>query len=389
MPTYPFARTEHWIYPDNKNNLSTDKQTTETTSSPPSDQTDLKTELTGIWKNVLGYNSLDSKQNFFDLGGDSLLAAELLSQINKKFNINLQFKDILTHPELKGITGIIRQSLNSPQQQANKFPYLFPVQEKGSLPPLFLISGRHENRYYSETAKESDYQNDFLRNFFNLFSNLDKNQPIYGFQPKGISFNEKPHTTVEEMASAYIIDLKKIQPQGPYQICGDCIGGSVAYEIAQQLSANGDEIQNLILIDTVLPSLSISLKEEFNLHKSRLAMIVKRIDSRPIMKAMISEISRLIKIYFSITKKQKSNIHVIENNLFYQRILLRYKTQKFNGKTTLIVNETWQKRNPDLGWNKSILPNLNVHVVPGNHRTRFTDHVETTGIIINDTLKAD
>jgi len=188
------------------------------------------------------------------------------------------------------------------------------------------------------------------------------------------------------MAINYIKELKKIQPSGPYIIGGECVGGSVAIEIAQQLLKNGDSVKNLILMDTPKPGLLKSLKEEYNSIRIRFNKIkrIEKFSSK--MYAISKEIFRLLKIYLPITRYQRSIIHVSESSLFYQRILLRYKVKKYKGDVTLIVNEEWQRNKPGLGWNTEIFPNLKIHIVKGNHLTRLSKYGKKSGKIITETI---
>lgn len=391
IPTYPFEKKEHWIYPENTPDGSSIKKTAkkkaETTIIITDDISAPMQQLSNIWKKVLGYSEIKPDQNFFDLGGDSLLASELLNQINGTFNINLQLRDILLYPVLNDMADIIKSATNSLEQEERNFPILFPVQTKGDLVPLFLVAGAHENRYYNEETRESSYEEDFLRYFSSLISFLGKNQPIYGFRPRGIFWGEKYHKNVSEMAVAYIKELKKVQPEGPYVIGGECVGGSVAIEIAQQLTQNGDIVKHLILMDTPRPGFRTSFREEYNSIRNRLKKIIKREDKRPFLNALSNELKRLVKIYFPITKKQRAIIHVSESSLYYQRILLQYNVKKYDGNVTLIINDEWNNFKPNLNWNKTIFPKLNVHVVPGNHSTRLSKYGNISGEIINKKIK--
>lgn len=392
IPTYPFEKNELWIDPDTTVNSSLDnksKNRSKNTTTIVDGLSMVIMTLTDIWKRVLGYSDIDRKQNFFNLGGDSLLATELVSQINSSFKVNLQLRDILLFPELEKMAEVIQEKDNSPVKVEDEFPILFPVQTKGSLTPLFLVAGAHENRYYNDETRESSYEEDFLRYFSSLISFLGNNQPIYGFRPKGIFWGEKHHKNVYDMAATYIKELKKVQPVGPYIIGGECVGGSVAIEIAQQLVKSGDVVKHLILMDTPRPSLKTKIVEEYEPIKDRFRTIVKGRDPRPVMKAIRQELHRLIKIYFPMTKNQRAKIHVSESSLFYQRILLGYKVKKYSGDVTLIVNEEWNRLKPNLLWDREIFPNLGVHVVPGNHSTRLSEHGKISGEIINKNINRE
>jgi len=394
--TYPFVRKKYWIYPDSIMKISGDisQDSVKGNTSITQNNSDSVCEsLKGIWKDVLGYDEIEANQNFFDLGGDSLLAVELLKQINTKFNIKLKLSEILLNPELEHMNEVIEKIESPDFILKNNFPIMFPVQAKGSLTPLFLIAGAHGNRYYNLETMESSYEEDFLRYFSSLIGFLGKEQPLYGFRPKGIFFNEKAHKNVKEMATAYISELKRIQPEGPYIIGGECVGGSVAYEIAKQLTDKGDKVEHLILMDTPRPGIMRCIREEYNNNRWRVKKILNNFaDTKKKEKLsyrirlLVSKFLHLLSVYFPLTVRQRSIIHVLESSLFYQRKLLTYKPEKYSGKVTLIINEEWQRRMPDLKWDKEILPLLNVNIVPGNHLTRLSKYGKISGEIISEII---
>jgi len=166
MPTYPFEKIEHWIYPDKtdidiealhikEEHVSGNRNPQRSALSTTLD------ELNNIWKILLGYDEIDSEQNFFDLGGDSLLSAELLRLINFGFKIEFKFSDIFLYPTLKEMAEQIFKAQTSHEIKTDSFPILFPVQSKGKLTPLFLVAGAHGNRYYNEKTRVSSYERIF------------------------------------------------------------------------------------------------------------------------------------------------------------------------------------------------------------------------------------
>lgn len=111
---------------------------------------------------------------------------------------------------------------------------LVAMRGEGSRRPVFLVHGGGGG----------------TMNFLPLMRTLDADQPVYGLQAKGYSSKLSPLTTVEAMAAYYIEAMRFVQPVGPYQICGHSFGGFVAYEIAQQLQAQGESVHLLGIIDT-------------------------------------------------------------------------------------------------------------------------------------------
>lgn len=394
-PTYPFEKNRHWIDADMETTSAglklksseisdSDKGIEDTSSGNP-----VSERLAAIWTRVLGYDSIDPQDNFFDLGGDSLHSADLIRQVNSEFHTVMKLNDVLLNPAFIDMEQRIIQVTQ--EKEVQDFPILFPVQVSGREPILFLVAGAHENRYYDPKTLESSYEEDFMRYFSSLISYLGPHQTLYGFRPKGIAFSEEAHRDVQEMASEYILELKKIQPVGPYYIGGECVGGIVACEIARQLTEKGDHVAHLLMMDTPRPTTRLLIYEELFYTKQWLKRLYlkyfKGRKSSEILQGIRKSTYEFLYFAFTVSRRQKKTKQIIEGSLYYQRKLLRYHPQKYDGPATLIVNEAWSKARPRLNWNKSLMPGLDVKVVPGNHVTRLSQHGHISGSIIADILK--
>jgi thioesterase domain-containing protein len=92
-----------------------------------------------------------------------------------------------------------------------------------------------------------------LVSFHKIASLMRRDRAVYGLQPHGLDGRQAPLESIDAMASAYIQEIRKKQPHGPYYLAGVCIGGVLAYEIAQQLRAVGEKVALVALIDSFLP----------------------------------------------------------------------------------------------------------------------------------------
>lgn len=217
----------------------------------PSDYIEL--ELTKIWENVLGIHPLGLNDNFFDVGGHSLLALRLFDKIEKIFGKSIAVNILFQAPTIKQLAHILREEGCKSFQSS-----LVPIQTDGQKRPFFYIHTIYGGLIYS----------------LNLLSKLDANQPIYGLQAQGLDGKNYPHTCIEDMASYYIQEIQTVQPHGPYLLGGWCVGGVIAYEMAQQLYAQGETVELLIILDAyppqMLPSSPADVKSSFLLQqKSR------------------------------------------------------------------------------------------------------------------------
>lgn len=191
---------------------------------------DETSKLTHIWQTLLNVEPIRPDENYFDLGGDSSLAVRLFSRIEDEFKIKLPLATLFDAPTIGELTQVLHSELVS-----NRWSSAVSIQSSGSRPPFFCIHGAGGNvLIYRELSKH-----------------LGPDQPFYGLQAQGLDGTSDPLSTIEEMASLYVKEIRKISPHGPYFIGGYCMGGTVAYEVAQQLQAGGEEIALLGLFDTM------------------------------------------------------------------------------------------------------------------------------------------
>lgn len=190
---------------------------------------DIERKLTSIWQELLGVEPIASDQNYFDLGGDSSLAVHLFVQIEKTFGVKLPIFTLFEAPTIAELSEVLRRDT----APAGWSP-LVAVQPNGSRPPFFCMHGAGGNvLIYRELSKL-----------------LGNDQPFYGLQSQGLDGVAPPLTRIEDMAALYVKEIRRIRPSGPYLLGGYCLGGTIAYEVAQQLRSQGQEVTLLALFDT-------------------------------------------------------------------------------------------------------------------------------------------
>ena len=188
--------------------------------------------LASIWQELLQVKQIGIRDNFFELGGHSLLAIRLVTKIQQQFDKELPIAILFQNPTIESLSNFIQQN-----SQAN-CSSLVDIQTKGDNLPFFCVhSGGGDVFVYNNLAK-----------------NIGSNQPFYGLQSSGLNEIWEPLNSVESMAGYYLEAIQKVQPQGPYQLGGWCFGGIVAFEMANQLHKQGQEVKLLILIDTYSPT---------------------------------------------------------------------------------------------------------------------------------------
>jgi FkbH-like protein len=191
-------------------------------------RSELEQTLVSIWARVLRVSDVGINDSFFDLGGSSLLAVELLRDIIEKFERrDLTLSTILESPTVAKFAAVLASS------DTPKFSCLVPLRETGSRPPFFSVHGVGGN-VLSQRA---------------LALNLPPDQPFWSIQARGLD-GSTVDEDLRETAAVYIREIKAVQPHGPYFIGGGSAGGLFAYEMAQQLTRSGDEVGLLALGDT-------------------------------------------------------------------------------------------------------------------------------------------
>ncbi len=201
--------------------------------------------LAGFWRELLGVSQIGAEDSFFDLGGHSLIAVRLFAMIKKTWAVEFPISVLFEAPTIRKIAALIgdrgETATDTPDRAEPKrrFTHLVPMHqgEGGPKTPFFLVAGMFGN----------------VLNLRHLAHLLGHDRPVYGLQARGLFGEDSPHRSIPEAARDYLAEIRQIQPEGPYLLGGFSGGGITAYEIAQQLKAEGEQVGALILLDTPLP----------------------------------------------------------------------------------------------------------------------------------------
>jgi amino acid adenylation domain-containing protein len=189
----------------------------------------LESQLTKIWETVLEREPIGVTDNFFNLGGESLMALRLCSEIERALQRKIPVPLIFHAQTIEQLAQKIGHG-----EENERSSLMVPIQTSGSNPPIFCVC-------FGDTFRP------FLKNY--------PNQPLYMFFNQGYDGKPAHHTTVEEIARLYLKDMRTVQTEGPFYLAGYSFGGLVAYEMAQQLHKQGEIIGLLALVD---PTSSLS-----------------------------------------------------------------------------------------------------------------------------------
>nr|WP_323872207.1 non-ribosomal peptide synthetase [Xenorhabdus sp. 18] len=192
---------------------------------------EVETALTRIWQDLLGVEKVGRNDHFFELGGHSLLAVQLLNRMREQ-GMEVALTTLFAHPTLSALALAVKEYVAMPASPFDANPV--PLSPAGALRPLFFV---HETSgdplVYSPLA-----------------ALLPPELPVYALQALGIHSLAHPPASMEALATCHIQAIRRVQPHGPYRLAGWSIGGVIAYEIAQQLTADGETVEFIGMIDS-------------------------------------------------------------------------------------------------------------------------------------------
>jgi amino acid adenylation domain-containing protein len=330
-----------------------------------SPRNDLELQLTKIWERVLGIQPIGIMDNFFELGGHSLMAVKLVTEIEKAFGKNILLSTLFQAQTIEELAIVLKP------QSVTKPTWTSLVEIKPGNPsktPLFCIHAVWGNIL-------------FCRNFTN---HLETERPIYGLQSRGLDGEHQPCTSIPEMATNYIEEIQTIQPQGPYLLTGFSLGGVIAFEIAQQLQAQGQEIQLLALVDTSCPnqdadreSIDRTLLSKTLLHFRKLLKLnnsdrVDYIWKRVVWNLTEGNANILYKLYLRHIKNSLTELRLL--NVYWANYQTQYSyvPQPYQGKIILFKADDRGIGNEDehddtLDWGLLASEGLEIVTIVGSH----------------------
>jgi thioesterase domain-containing protein/acyl carrier protein len=336
-------------------------------------ETRLEKSLAAIWADVLQVQAIGVNDNFFELGGHSLLAVRLFAQIEKRLGNRLPLATLFQAPTVAQLAAVIQQGFQRDQTQTwSSLVAINPIDAQPSQPPFFCVHALGGN----------------VLEYHDLARHLGADQPFYGLQSAGLDGTRPPHTRVEDMAAHYIKELREQQPEGPYFIGGRSLGGMVAFEMAQQLTAQGQAIGLLALLDTYPSGYAKLFRNEATL-RAALARGWSRAQAHVanLRKLSVNEgIEYVIKKARFAPRKMKSQVwrRIYQTYENFNRPLPRmlkdikefnslavrdYTPKVYDGKVTLFWASADLRTSIDLveGWRALAGGGIEVHEIPGSH----------------------
>jgi non-ribosomal peptide synthetase component F/thioesterase domain-containing protein len=340
---------------------------------PPRD--DIESALVRIWAALFGQEKIGIRDDFFELGGQSLMAAELMAEIEKQFHRKLHLSSLVATPTIEGLAAGLREAAGS------KNPHIVQLRSSGNRVPLICIhcGTGHVLRYRAMTAFLSD------------------EQPVYGLRAPDMAAGKLP--SVEDLAQLYLDEIRSYQPRGPYQICGLSFGGVVAFDVAIRLRALGEEVALLALFDTGNPAYyrDVPLRRWIRVRSTYLADRLLKYGRRIVRgegKEMFADLRQFVNwhkdsLLWKLSGKSKNapaadkpvSEIAREKVIMFTAIGRLYTPKPYPGKIHLFRAEGRTREfgaDTTLGWDEIARDGVEVHNVPGKHVTILEKpHVST------------
>jgi len=328
-------------------------------------QTALEKLLADVWADLLSVR-VGVNDNFFALGGHSLLAVRLFAEIEKKFGKRLPLATLFQAPTVAQLAAILEKDWTPPWSS------LVAIQPAGSKPPFFCVHALGGN----------------VLEYYDLARHLGRDQPFYALQSQGLSGKRPPHARIEDMAAHYIKEMRELQPHGPYFIGGRSLGGMIAFEMARQLRAQGQEIGLLALLDSYPVGYTKSLNAATALQlapspvgrrikthlanlstlslKDKLSYVFEKARFGPCM--LKSHLWR--KLYHSLASFGRPLPRVLSDVREFNSMAAReYAPEAYEGSITLFwASKDLRASNDQVeGWRTLAAGKMEVYEVPGTH----------------------
>ena len=333
-------------------------------------------QLAQIWSNVLGVHPIGMHDRFFDLGGHSLLAVRMVAQLDKQFGKKLPVAAIFQHRTIEQLAKLLRDT----SQRYTPISSIVEIQGQGKNPPVYFVHGVGGGMFWG---------------YSNLARHLGNDFPVYAIKSRGLE-GLAEWQTIEDMAANYIADLRAHQPQGPYLLGGYCFGGVVAYEMARQLEALGEEVKLLSLINCSPPNteyerpnrakltwklkfvknifywigcflFSWTMRERKDFVRWKLAVVRRKVTGRsapPEQEQLdLTDLDELLNLAdYSVKQRELWQHHV--------RLLMAYTPKPYEGHVTLFRTRGHAfltSFDEHYGWGELVRGGLTMKIMPGGH----------------------
>ena len=364
-------------------------------------RTTIEVVLAELWRQLLGVEQVGVDDNFFDLGGHSLLVTRLVAQIEQRLQVDLPVRVLFESPTLAEFAARIHAD-GHPRVQREPIggqSYWVRLQAGQGRPLLFCF------------PHFGGFRMDLVR-FVKLARLVGSAYSFYGLQAEGTDDSAHCHKRLEDMVTEYVVAMKTVQPHGPYFLLGECFSGRVAYATAQRLRGQGEQVAFLGLLEVRNPHQPLArylwnrltarmryrldgvvelgirtwLRSRMAVHRGASQRLAR--DLRLLLSAVRRDLSTTGESDARAAMRRQSQQHARAQKAYWLAVD-RYRRRPYAGRITVFVNEEWYRADPTLGWTQQLATGgIEVHKIPGNHDTYITDHIDVLGSALRQCLEA-
>lgn len=327
-------------------------------------RTDVEKLLAEIWQEIMGIEKISILDNFFALGGRSLMAVQIMARIERLTGKRLPLATLFEHSTIEKLALRINADAKSITWES-----LVPIKPKGSKMPLYIVHGAGLN----------------VLLFNALAMNMDEDQPVYGLQARGLNGIDEPLDVMEDIAANYIAEILAQNPDGPYALAGYSLGGTIAYEMARQLMAMGKDVRMLAVFDTYAkqtdrydpPPKRILNRLWLFVMQFLFSFILFAEDPKRTFEYKFLMIKRrVIRTYWKLKGVKREGFFAYDNEI--DEASAKAKRNYYQKPLDIVVDLFRAKKRTFymsdfkfLGWRKFALKGVHVHDIPGEHNTIF------------------
>jgi len=324
--------------------------------------------LATLWRELLEIEELGRDEDFFSLGGHSLMALRMFSRISRDFGRSLPLSSLISHPTVKQLATLLEPDVETPITETPGKGHLVTLSPGGNDTPLFCIHGGDGGILF----------------YRDLAALLPKEVPVFAIESEELASSEViEQTSVEDTAKSYVKTLLATHPRGPFRLAGYSFGGVVAYEMACILSAAGHRVDFVGLLDThnpSAPSRSFSMME-------RVAFYWKQNDNVPLVPRTFKLAGRFMEGVATNRRVKNEEQAATEDGPAeahgdLRRVQVRqenwramqaYRPRPYPGVVTLFkaaIQSDKVESPEDYGWSE-LSPDFRIIPVAGKHLTLF------------------
>ena len=301
----------------------------------PTPLDDVERKLTEVWQKFLRVSPIGVDTDFFELGGNSLLAVAMIADLNRILGKKVPVSTLFRNPTIRQLAQRLRE------QSVPKSSFV-PLVKTGAKPPFFVAGCNYRFRDLSRALGND-------QPFFQM--------DVFALQEERLIAKQPLLVTIEDIAAHFVREIVAVQPSGPYFLAGQCEGGIVALEIARQLQRQGERVEALMQLDTALTG------DLRNTAFHQLVLESFRRNDAP--QRAIRYIRRRVRDFFNRTTATQDHIW----NVIWNAVIAYGSDKTFDGEIILIRANGLTDRT--LGWER--MRALKVFDVPGYHNSFFSN----------------